>query len=144
MFADRISDMMIKPGSSPVFNRPEDFDLDDEDVEIVASDGVTLRGWLIKGGTDKVIVQSHFGVQSSRAGFRPAGKGMIKMWKADIAFLQHAKNLVDHGYSVLMYDFRNHGEGDAGTCPWVSWGPEEAKDVLAAVDFVASSPRIRS
>ena len=50
----------------------------------------------------------------------------------------HVKYLVDKGYSVLMYDFRNHGNSATGTCKWVTWGPEEAKDVLAAVDFVAT------
>ena len=143
MFAERISDMMIKPGSSPVFGTPSEFGLEYEDVAFEASDGVTLRGWLVKGGPDKIIIQSHFGVQSSRAGFTPEGKGMIKLWKTDIPFLQHVKALVDAGYSVLMYDFRNHGESDAGTCPWVSWGPEERKDVLAAVKFINEHPVYR-
>ena len=87
MFGKMVSNLMIKPGNSPVFNHPKDFGLNYEDVEFQASDGVTLRGWLIKGGTDKVIIQSHFGVQCSRAGYTPKGKGMIKMWKADISFL---------------------------------------------------------
>ena len=140
MFAERISDMMIKPGSSPVFGTPADSGLDYEDVAFQASDGVTLRGWLVEGGADKIIVQSHFGVQSSRSGFTPEGKGMIKLWKTNIPFLRHVEALVNAGYSVLMYDFRNHGDSDAGTCPWVSWGPEERKDVLAAVKFVAEHP----
>jgi dienelactone hydrolase len=138
MFAERISDMMIKPGSSPVFGTPADFGLDYEDVTFEANDGVTLSGWLIRGGTDKLIIQSHFGVQSSRAGFTPQGKGMIKLWKTEIPFLRHAKTLVEAGYSVLMYDFRNHGESGQGTCPWVSWGPEEHKDILAAVEFASA------
>ena len=86
MFAKMVSDMMIKPGSSPVFDRPADFGLDYEDVEFKTRDGVTLRGWLIKGGTDKVIIETHFGVQCSRSGYTPKGKGMIKMWKEDISF----------------------------------------------------------
>ena len=44
------------------------------------------------------------------------------------------------GYSALAYDFRNHGESDTGTCEWVTWGPEEHKDVLAAVEFVSTHP----
>ena len=98
---------------------------------------VTLRGWLIPGGTERVVVQSHFGVQCSRAGYTPKGKGLIKMWKEDISFLRQARHLHERGYTVLMYDMRNHGESDPGTCPWVSWGPEEARDVIAAVDFHA-------
>jgi pimeloyl-ACP methyl ester carboxylesterase len=135
--------MMIKPGKSPVFNNPRDFALDYEDVEFQASDGVTLRGWLIKGGTDKVIIQSHFGIQCSRAGYSPKGKGLIKGWKEDISFLRQAKFLNEQGYTVLMYDFRNHGESDLGTIPWISWGPEEGKDVIAAVDFITSRPEFK-
>ena len=62
------------------------------------------------------------------------------MWKKDISFLRQARYLSEHGYTVLMYDMRNHGQSDLGTCPWVSWGPEEAKDVNAAVDFVSRHP----
>ncbi|MEM7314971.1 MAG: alpha/beta hydrolase, partial [Planctomycetota bacterium] len=138
MLAKMVSDMMIKPGKSPVFEQPTDVDF--ENVEFQSSDGVTLRGWLLKGGTDKVIIQSHFGVQCSRAGYSPKGKGMITMSKGDISFLRQGKFLYDQGYSVLMYDLRNHGESNAGTCPWVSWGPEEARDVVAAVDYISGLP----
>ena len=140
MFGRFVSDLMIKPGNSPVFNSPKDFGLDHEDVQFQASDGVTLRGWLIKGGNEKVIIQSHFGVQCSRAGYTPKGKGLIKLWKKDISFLRQAKYLSRQGYTVLLYDMRNHGESDLGTCPWVSWGPEEGKDVIGAVDFISRHP----
>lgn len=140
MFGTMISNMMVKPYQSPLFDSPQAYGLDFEDVEFPATDGTTLRGWLIKGGTDKVIVQSHFGVQCNRGGWSPQGKGLIKPWKQDIKFLRQARHFVDNGYSVLMYDFRGHGESDLGPKPWVSWGPEEAKDVLGAVDFITSRP----
>ncbi|PON17264.1 alpha/beta hydrolase [Candidatus Entotheonella serta] len=92
---------------------------------------------MIKSGTNKVIIQSHFGVQCSRAGYTPKGKGLIKMWKPNLSFLRQARYLSEQGYSVLMYDLRNHGESDPGTLPWVSWGPEEGKDVVAAVNFIS-------
>ena len=135
---------MIAPGKSPVFNNPQDFGLDYEDVTFKASDGVTLSGWLIKGGTDKVIIQSHFGVQCSRAGYTPQGKGFAPMWKTDISFLNQAKYLVDAGYSVLMYDLRNHGNSGVGTNPYITWGVEEAKDAIAAVDFITNHPEYQS
>ena len=138
MFGNMISDMMVKPHQSPLFDDPKNYGLDHEDVAFKASDGVTLRGWLIKGGTDRVIVQSHFGVQCNRAGYCPDGKGLIKPWKQNISFLRQAKYLADKGYSVLMYDLRGHGESDVGTNPWISWGPEEAKDVIAAVEYITS------
>ena len=137
MFGKQISDLMIKPGKSPVFETPDSYNLDYEDVTFKTSDGVTLSGWLVKGGTDKVIVQSHFGVQCSRCGYTQEGKGMMKnaLWTSDIHFLNHTKYLVDAGYSVLMYDMRNHGNSEQ--TGWVSWGKDERKDVVAAIRFVA-------
>jgi len=136
MFGKQISDLMIKPGKSPVFETPEKYSLEYEDVTFKTSDGVTLSGWLLKGGTDKVIIQSHFGVQCSRCGFTQEGKGMMKnaLWTSDIHFLDQAKYLVEAGYSVLMYDMRNHGESEQ--TGWVSWGKDERKDVVAAIKFI--------
>ena len=137
MFGKQISNLMIKPGKSPVFETPDKYDLNYEDVTFKASDGVTLSGWLIKGGTDKVIIQSHFGVQCSRSGFTQEGKGIMKnaLWTSDIHFLKQAKYLVEAGYSLLMYDMRNHGNSEHNG--WVSWGIEERKDVVAAVKFIS-------
>lgn len=140
MLAKYFADSMTKPGKSPVFDTPNDFGLKYEDVTFKASDGVTLSGWLIKGGKDKVIVQSHFGIQCSRSGYTPKGKGLVKLWKTDIQFLNQAKYLVNAGYSVLMYNFRNHGNSGAGICEWVAGGQEEYKDVIAAVDFITNHP----
>ena len=143
MLTRYLSDMMVKPHQSPVFDNPENYALKYEDVAFEASDGVTIRGWLIDGGNDKIIIQSHFGVQCSRSGYCLEGKGFLKPWESDISFLRQAKQLVNMGYSVLMYDMRNHGESDIGTTPWITWGAEEAKDIIAAVDFVESHPVYR-
>lgn len=136
-----ISNMMVQGFQSPVFGTPQDMELEYEDVEFKTSDGVTLRGWLIKGGNgnnEKVIVQSHFGVQCCRSGYTPDGKGMMAPFPRKIEFLKAVPAYVDAGYSVLMYDMRNHGSSDKGTCEYVSWGPNESNDVIAAVDFVAN------
>lgn len=68
MFGSMIADTFINPFQAPVFDDPADYDLDYEDVTFYAEDNVQLSGWLIKGNTDKVIIQSHFGVQCSRSG----------------------------------------------------------------------------
>ena len=137
MFGKTMSNLMIKPGKSPVFETPDKYDLPYEDVTFRTSDSVTLSGWLIKGGTKKVIIQSHFGVQCSRCGFTQEGKGLMKntLWTTDIHFLDQAKYLVKAGYSVLMYDMRNHGNSEQ--TGWVSWGKDERKDVAAAVKFIS-------
>ena len=142
MFGKQISNLMIKPGKAPVFETPDKYDLDYEDVTFKAKDGVTLSGWLVKGSTDKVIIQSHFGVQCSRCGFTIEGKGMMEkmLWSDDIHFLNQAKYLVEAGYSVLMYDLRNHGDSGQGTNEWITWGLEERLDVMAAINFISSHP----
>jgi len=140
MVTNYVANMMIQPGKSPVFANPKNYGLDYEDVTFKAEDGVKLSGWLIKGSKDKIIIQSHFGVQCSRSGYTPEGKGMIKLWNERIDFLRQAKYLVDAGYSVLMYDFRNHGNSGTSERPWVSWGPEEGKDVRAAVEYISGHP----
>ena len=138
MFGKAISNLMIKPGQSPVFETPDKYGLKYEDVSFQAKDGVQLSGWLIKGSTEKVIIQSHFGVQCSRCGFTQEGKGMMKktLWTSDIHFLNQAKYLVEAGYSVLMYDMRNHGNSEQNG--WVSWGIEERKNILAAIQYVVA------
>lgn len=140
MIGTMLSNLFIKPAHSPVFDDPRNYDLEFEDVSFRAEDGVELSGWLIKGQSDKVIIQSHFGLQCSRTGYTPKGKGLLKGYDRDIEFLRQAKYLNDAGYSVLMYDFRNHGKSQLGTMPFVGWGEEEAKDVIAAVDYIAQHP----
>ena len=142
MFGKAISNLMIKPGKAPVFETPNEFGLEYEDVTFEAKDGVTLSGWIVKGSSDKVIIQSHFGVQCSRCGFTQEGKGMMKnsLWTSDIHFLNQAKYLVEAGYSVLMYDLRNHGESGQGTSEWITWGQDERKDVWGAVNYISNHP----
>ena len=138
MLGNMIANTFIKPFQSPVFDDPANYGLEYDNVTFDAKDGVELSGWLIKGSTSKVIIQSHFGVQCSRSGYTREGKGFIKGWNEDIRFLRQAKALNDAGYSVLMYDMRNHGKSAEGTMPYVSWGKEEAKDIIAAVDFISN------
>lgn len=137
MLGKAISDLMVKPGKSPVFETPEQYDLAYEDVTSKTEDGVKLSGWLVKGGTDKVIIQTHFGVQCSRSGYTQEGKGMMKnaLWTSDIHFLEQAKYLVEAGYSVLMYDMQNHGNSEQNG--WVSWELEECKDIVGAIQFIS-------
>jgi len=143
MLGSTFANMMFKPGQAPLFDDPKNYGLDYEDVTFTARDGVTLRGWLIPGATDKVIIQSHFGTWCCRAGYTNEGKGWLKGYDEDIHFLNQAKYLHDAGYTVLMYDFRNHGTSDVSDPPWISWGTHEAKDAIAAVDFITTHPVYR-
>lgn len=141
MLSRYLSNTMIAPHQSPVFDDPARYGLDHDDVTFETSDGATLHGWMIHGRADKVILQVHFGVQSSRSGYTRDGKrGPVKLWTEDIPFLRHITWLNEQGYSVLAYDTRNHGNSTSGPLPWTSWGYRESPDVLAAVAFLNRHP----
>ena len=137
MLTSYLSNSIVKGGVAPIFDTPSDYGLEYDEVKFTAKDGVHLKGWLVKGGADKIIVQSHFGIQSSRSGYTPEGKSM-KMWPEKIHFLLHVKQLVEQGYSVFMYDFRNDGESDAFSDGYCGWGPDVVPDLIAAVDYVSN------
>lgn len=140
MFGKALSDMMIKPGKSPVFETPAKYGMEFENVTFKTADGITLSGWLIKGNSDKVVIQSHFGVQCSRSGYTVEGKNFISksLWSTDIHFLKQVKYLNDKGYSVLMYDMRNHGESEK--TGWITWGKKERKDIVSAIKYMSDHP----
>ncbi len=142
MIGRLLANTLVKTGpNAPLFDNPANHGLDYDDVEFDASDGVTLRGWLIPGDPGRVIIQSHFGLFCSRAGYTTEGKNfLLRPIPTDVEFLRQAKYFHDAGYTVLVYDFRNHGESDDAMDGFVTYGPEEAKDVIAAVDFATNHP----
>ncbi len=145
MFGKMIAKNLVQAGeAAPLFDNPSNYDLQFEDVSFEAIDGVNLKGWLIKGDTDKVIIQSHFGLYCSRAGYTNQVKRIAKGYPTDVPFLRQAKYLNNAGYTVLMYDMRNHGESDPAMDGYASYGPEEAKDVIAAVDFISNHPEYKN
>jgi len=50
MFGKMISNMIVKPGKSPVFETPEKYNLAYKDVTFKSSEGVALSAWLINSG----------------------------------------------------------------------------------------------
>jgi pimeloyl-ACP methyl ester carboxylesterase len=82
-----------------------------------AGDGIPLKGWFIDSPGANTVLVMH-GSNSIRDNY-------INM--------EVAKALVQHGYDVLTFDFRGHGEsgGDLG-----SLGPREARDVAGALAYL--------
>ena len=79
MFGKMLAKNLVLGGeAAPLFDNPSNYNLQYEDVSFKASDGVNLKGWLIKGDTDKVIIQSHFGLYCCRAGYTNQVKRMVK------------------------------------------------------------------
>lgn len=92
-----------------------------EDVAFPSRDkGLTLHGWLLPGqDSERVIIMVH------GAGYHRADPS--------IGMLEIAARLVEHGYNVLMFDLRGHGESDGNM---VSGGYYEKRDLEGAVAYV--------
>lgn len=93
----------------------EDF----ENIQFKASDGLELKGWFFPSYSDKVIVFVT-GLIANRINTEYLGP-MI------------ARELIEDGYNVLMYDTRAHGESGGKR---VGFGSKEGNDVVGAIKFI--------
>ena len=92
-----------------------------DDVTFNSRDGVVLKGWWFAvTGADRAVVIVH-------------GRGRNRV-NSDFMPAAIAKLLLAHGYSVLLFDLRGHGES-GGTR--YTLGIEEPRDILAAIDLAA-------
>ncbi|MEX2117480.1 MAG: alpha/beta fold hydrolase [Bacteroidota bacterium] len=105
---------------------PRDAGLPQEDVSITGHDGVLLKGWLVaqKRGkkTKGTILYLH-------------GVGDCKT-----AGVAHARLFYKHGYNVLLYDSRAHGESGGTFC---TYGYYEKHDVSSAIAFLQSKKGLK-
>ena len=97
-----------------------------EDVAFESRDGVALKGWWFAvAGADRAAVVVHGrGRNRINSSFHPDGV---------------ARMLLAHGYAVLLFDLRGHGES-GGTR--YTLGIEEPRDILPAIDLAAAKARI--
>jgi dienelactone hydrolase len=131
-----LSGTIIFLNRQSVPKNPSDYGLDFEDIEFVSSDNVNLKGWLIPGSLNKLVIMTHVG-GLTKYGSAVSYKNFSKLYNKEIEFIKTAKNLHNKGYWVLMFDFRNHGEsGSSPNKGRAGIGLEEYKDVVAALDFI--------
>jgi dienelactone hydrolase len=120
----------------PVPKDPSDYGLVFEDVNFTSSDKVTLKGWLIPGSLDRLVIITHVG-GLTKYGSTVSYRNFSKLYNKEIEFIKTAKNLHNKGYWLLMFDFRNHGEsGSSPNGGRTGVGLEEYKDIVAALDFI--------
>jgi fermentation-respiration switch protein FrsA (DUF1100 family) len=94
----------------PLSERPEDYGVTGEDVQVTTDDGLILRGWYMPGRNGATVMAQHG---------TPGGR-------QDVLF--EAAFLNKHGYNVLLGSFRAHDDSDGVD---VSFGYHEMKDAAA-------------
>lgn len=105
----------------PITENPSLCGLDYEEISFPSRvDELTLYGWYLPAeGSDEVIIMVH-GAEQHRA-------------DPGVKMLGIACELVEHGYCVLMFDMRGHGESEGDR---MSAGYYEPRDLGGAVDYV--------
>jgi fermentation-respiration switch protein FrsA (DUF1100 family) len=104
----------------PITETPALCGLDYEEISFPSRvDELTLYGWYLPAEGDEVIIMVH-GAEQHRA-------------DPNVKMLDIACGLVEHGYSVVMFDMRGHGESEGER---MSAGYYEPRDLGGAVDYV--------
>lgn len=105
----------------PITETPALCGLDYEEISFPSRvDELTLYGWYLPAENgDEVIIMVH-GAEQHRA-------------DPDIKMVDIACGLVEHGYNVVMFDTRGHGESEGDR---MSAGYYEVRDLGGAVDYV--------
>lgn len=124
--------LVVRSHRQPLTISPRDYDLQYEDVEFTSSDGLLIKGWFIPGASKKTVVIGH-PWPFNRHGFEPENQGIIKLFKVRVDMLKTAKAFHQEGYSILMFDFRNHGESERGI---TGIGVNEYQDALGALSYL--------
>ncbi len=134
------SGLLIYSHRQPVTTSPREYGMDYEDIEFKSTDGLTLKGWFIPGTSKKVVIVTH-PFPFNRHGFSTENQGWITRLKTDVDLLKTAQALNRVGFSVLMFDFRNHGESERGI---TAVGLNEYQDVLGALTYIRNHPDLKS
>jgi alpha-beta hydrolase superfamily lysophospholipase len=113
------ADAFLHPHRRYAAETPADRGLAYRDVAFPAADGLTLRGWYFPSGNGAAILVGH-------------GYGAYRR-------LDQAEVLARHGYGVLTFDWRAHGESDGNLC---SLGYYEVRDVEGALAWLAQQPDV--
>jgi pimeloyl-ACP methyl ester carboxylesterase len=104
---------------------PEEAGISVTPAEFASSDGTLLRGWWNAGDPSKPVIIFVHGLNRSR-----------------LELLERAADSNRHGYGILLFDLRNHGESGRA---YTTIGVHESGDVCAARKFVTekAGPRPR-
>lgn len=134
LFAQR----MIKPPRQRLWATPADLGLAYEEIHFPAQDGLRLAGWFLPAAADSrrhggTVVLVH-GWPWNRLGAAADDLVSNLTGSTPVDLLRLAFALHQDGYHVLMFDLRNHGE--SASSPPVTFGQDEAGDLLGALAYL--------
>jgi len=111
------ADLIIKLPRLEMESTPEAYGLSFENITIISSDGISIKGWFVPyEGSDSTIILLH-GWGANKGNILP-----------NTYFLHHRGR-----YNLLYIDYRNHGESGGSVS---SLGSLEKNDLRSAVDFL--------
>lgn len=111
---------ILRPRKIDSIQRPNDFGLNAERLNIKTLDELTLSAYIIKSNTEKqkgTIVLLH-GIRANKEHFLPL-----------------AKRLADSSFNSILIDLRAHGESDGKYC---TYGFSEKVDISILIDSVTN------
>jgi pimeloyl-ACP methyl ester carboxylesterase len=108
----------IMPPRLKIFITPKDIGLPFKEIILETSDGKKLKGWLIYSEKSKGIIICLHGYPANKADILPV-----------VEFLYPE-------FSLLLFDFRAHGESQGKVC---YFGLKEFLDVKSAIDFIKNN-----
>ena len=129
---------MIAPPRQRLWATPGDLNVEYESVHFPAQDGIRLAGWFIPAGAESLrkgatIVLVH-GWPWNRLGESVTDALATIDGSSPVDLLRLAAALHRDGFHVLMFDLRNHGDSSAHIP--VTFGVQEAKDLLGAIGYL--------
>ncbi|WP_081824410.1 alpha/beta hydrolase [Paenibacillus sp. UNC451MF] len=117
---------LTHPLRDPLKETPEPYGMTFEQVQFQSrTNDVTLKGWFLPSESSPAklnIIMAH-GYRKNRL-------------QSDAEALKLSKTLVEQGYNVLMFDFRNSGESGGEL---TSVGYLEKYDLLGAIDWMKAN-----
>lgn len=123
---------LIKSPQPDQPSSPEEFGLPFTEVLFSSRDGLTLHGWFIPAQhvTDFSLEDNDWAARSK--GTVVFGHGRFGSKDPDLKYVPWLR---EAGYNSFLFDFRGHGRSEGS---YTSFGFHERKDLLGAVDFLAS------
>lgn len=128
--------LLVNPPRAKQWQTPQDEGLPYEDVYFEALDGVPISAWFLPAAGDghRPAVAIVHGWTWNRLG-NASGDVLARIaGSLPVELLKPARALHEAGYHVLMFDMRNHGR--SGSSPTVTFGHDEANDLLGAVSYL--------